>query len=149
MRLTTAGPFFIKNKSDTTERLLEFLLEMQEIGTPVRRIRCDNAGEKQMLRTTTTARRICIVYEFTAPGTPEQNGGAERKFAILYEYMRGMLNQASLPTALRTKLWGEAAHHTTDIINGICTPSNIVPPYRKFYGNDPKYFLHLKPFGEL
>jgi hypothetical protein len=60
-----------------------------------------------------------------------------------------MLNSASLPTNLQTQLWAEAAHHATDVINGICTLSNTVPPFKQFYGKDPEYFLHLKPFGEI
>jgi hypothetical protein len=63
--------------------------------------------------------------------------------------MRSMLNSASLPNNLRQQLWAEAAHHATDVINSICTPTNIVPPFKLFYGKDPEYFLHLKPFGEI
>jgi hypothetical protein len=78
-------------------------------GTFVIRIRCDNAGETRFLQTITNAQCIKLIYEFTSPGTPQQNGRTERKFWVLYEYMRGMLNQASLPTKLRTTLWAEGS----------------------------------------
>jgi transposase InsO family protein len=33
-------------------------------------------------------------FEYTAPGTPQQNGKIERKFATLYGMNRAMLNAA-------------------------------------------------------
>jgi hypothetical protein len=53
--------------------------------------------------------------------------------------MRSILNTANLPRNLHNNLWAEAAHHSTDIINGTCTTINPVPPY----------FVHLKVFGDL
>jgi hypothetical protein len=138
---------FLKTKAETTERMLGFFSKMKDRGTPVHRVRLDNSGENRKLRDST--QHMNIHYEFTAPNTPQQNGRVERKFAILYEYMRSMLNSAQLPEELRQKLWAEAAHHATDITNGICTTNNPIPPYKKFYKVNPPYFPHLKTFGEI
>jgi hypothetical protein len=90
-----------------------------------------------------------IKFEFTAPHTPEQNGRVERKFAILYEYMRSILNAAKLPDEFKLFFWAEAANHSTDVINGVCTSTNTVPPYKAFYKTNAPYYKYLRPFGEL
>jgi hypothetical protein len=138
---------FLKSKAETTELMLGFFNKMQERGTPVLQVRLDNSGENRKLREST--QHMHIQYEFTAPNTPQQNGRVERKFAVLYEYMRSMPNSAKIPEEMRTKLWAEAAHHVTDIVNSLCTTGNPVPPFKKFYKMDPPYFKHLKNFGEV
>jgi hypothetical protein len=138
---------FLKAKSDTTEKVLSFLAVMKERGTPVRHIRLNNSGENHKLRTNTSHHNI--QYEFTAPDTPQHNGRVDRKFAVLYEYMRSMINTARLPVTLRQRLWAEAALHATDVVNGLCTPTNNRPPYTQFYGKDPTYYNVLKTFGDI
>jgi hypothetical protein len=117
--------------------------------TPVSIIRCDNSGENQVLRTHTTEAGFSIQYEYTAPATPQHNGRVERKFSVLYNYMRSMLNYAQVPEHIRTALWAEAASHATDILNAICTATNPVPPYKQMYGINPPYFQSLRTFGEV
>jgi hypothetical protein len=60
-----------------------------------------------------------------------------------------MINQSKIPESIQKKIWAEAAHHSTDVINCICTPNNKIPPYKAFYGENPTYFKHLRPFGQL
>jgi hypothetical protein len=43
------------------------------------------------------------------PGTPQFNGWADQKFAMLYGHVRTMLNAARLPKDLREGVWAEAA----------------------------------------
>jgi transposase InsO family protein len=45
-----------------------------------------------------------INFEFTAPGTPQQNGIVERAFATLFGKTRSMLNAARITIPLRKKL---------------------------------------------
>jgi transposase InsO family protein len=89
---------FLKSKSDTTNKMLNFIMWMKERKTPVKTIRLNNSGENMKLRDNT--RHMNINYEFTSPNTPQQNGRVERKFSILYDYMRSMINTAKLPTHL-------------------------------------------------
>jgi hypothetical protein len=96
--------YFLTKKSDTTSKLLHIITDMQNNNTPVRRIRCNNAGENQSLQTTAHNKGIQLVFEYTSPGTPQQNRRAESYFAVLYHYMRRMLKKASLSPNLRTKL---------------------------------------------
>jgi hypothetical protein len=141
--------FFLKKKSETTDKMLGFLKSMVNRGSPVHRIRCDNSGENNFLQSTLRDQGSAISFEYTSPGTPQQNGRVERKIAIMYQYMRSMISQAKLPANLRKRFWAEAAHHATDVINGMCTSQNTEPPYKQFYGQTPNYFLHLRPFGDV
>jgi hypothetical protein len=138
---------FLKQKSESPEHILAFINKMKDRGTPVKTIRLDNAGENVNLQNQTT--HLNIQYEFTAPNTPQQNGRVERKFAVLYECVRSLLNTAKLPDGLRQKCWAEAANHATDLLNGTCTKLNPVPPYKRFYGTDPPYYKFLQSFGEI
>jgi transposase InsO family protein len=115
---------FLKQKSDAPEILLQFISNMNSTGKPVKYIRLDNSGENQRLRNLTTESNLNIQFEFTAPSTPQQNGRVERKFSILYGYMRSILNQANcllvyrrhyglrLPTTLQTSLMVCVLHST-------------------------------------
>jgi hypothetical protein len=138
---------FLKVKSETTENMITFFKWTKDRHTPVNIIRLDNSGENVKLKEST--KDMNIKYEFTAPNTPQQNGRVERKFLILCDYMRSMINKAILPTHLRQKMWAEAAHHATDVMNGIITTQNQLPPYTAFYKADPPYYKHLHTFGEL
>jgi hypothetical protein len=138
---------FLKNKSDSPQHIIAFIQKMQDQGTPVKHIRLDNSGENVSLKDQT--QYLNIKYEFTSPNTPQQNGRVERKFAVLYDCVRSMLNSAKLPETLRNKFWAEAANHATDILNGSCTTPNPIPPYRAFYNENPPYYKYLRTFGEI
>ncbi len=144
-----AWSYFLRSKADTADTVLAFVKFMKQMAHPVKHIRCDNSGENRKLQNVLQHHNEVIQFEFTAPATPQQNGRVERKFAILYNYMRSMLNKAQLPENLRHSLWAEAAKHATDIINCLCTPSNKIPPYHMFHQRDPPFFEHLRVFGEI
>jgi len=46
-----------------------------------------------------------LQIEFTAPGTPRQNGKVEKSFARLYGKVRAMLNGAKVDEIRRQRLW--------------------------------------------
>jgi transposase InsO family protein len=73
-------------------------------GRTVKFIRCDNAGENKALEKACLKEGLGIQFEYTAPGTPQQNGKVERKFATLNARVRAMLNHAGLPSKLRQGL---------------------------------------------
>ena len=52
-------------------------------GRHVHHIRCNNAGEKRALEIVCIDKEVGIVFEYTAPGTPQQNGIVERAFATM------------------------------------------------------------------
>ena len=72
-------------------------------------MRCDNAGEKKSFEELSKKEGLGIKFEYTSPGSPQQNGKCERKFATLYGKVRSMLNGARLTPNLRHGLWTECA----------------------------------------
>jgi transposase InsO family protein len=105
-------------------------------GKQVKFIRCDTAGENKILEATCKKKGLGIIFEFTAPGTPQQNGMVERAFATLYGSMRAMMKTAGLTHVQKNELWAECANTATDLNNIVLNNKNT--PYQVFFGNDPK-----------
>ncbi|CAM8940925.1 unnamed protein product [Rhodiola kirilowii] len=85
-------------------------------------------------------RGICAQY--TMPGTPQQNGVAERRNRTLMDMVRSMLRNCSLPTSL----WIYALKTATYLLNRV--PSKAVPktPYELWTGRKPSV-KHLRVWG--
>ena len=88
-------------------------------------------------------------FEYTAPGTPQQNGRVERNFVALYGRVRAMLNGARITLEMRQKLWAECAKTATACENLITCADHKESSYKLFYGEHPKYARHLRTFGEI
>ena len=56
----------------------------------------DNSGENRSLKRECDRQNQGIIFEFTAPDTPQQNSVAERKISTLMVRARGMMIQAGL-----------------------------------------------------
>ena len=69
---------FMKKKSDISEKMINFIYNMKENGTPVKVIRLDNSGENLAFKETCKKLFLPTAFEFTSPDTPQQNGRAER-----------------------------------------------------------------------
>ena len=84
--------FFISEKSQLEEVLEPFFVDLKNTyGIIVKIVRCDNAGENRSFEKTCKSEGHGIKFEYTAPGTPQQNGRVERKFQTLYGRIRAML----------------------------------------------------------
>ena len=94
--------FFLKQKSETAGKVTELIKHLKEY--KVKFIRCDNAGENLKLEEACKKEGFGIKFEYTAPGTPQQNGKVERAFATLYGRVRSMLNAARLNNEFRKGL---------------------------------------------
>ena len=57
-------------------------------------IRCDNAGENKALEIACIDKELGIVFEYTAPGTPQQNGVVERAFGTMLGNTKAIMNGA-------------------------------------------------------
>ena len=62
----------------------------------IKRIRLDNSGENRSLQKECDKANLGIIFEFTAPGTPQQNSVAERRIPTLMGRARAMLIQAGI-----------------------------------------------------
>jgi Reverse transcriptase (RNA-dependent DNA polymerase) len=142
---------FLKRKSDLPALMMRFLRRMKARGTPVKFIRCDNAGENVDLKNKCqqTTDLNDIEFEFTARDSPQFNGRIERKFATLTGRVRAMLNAAKLTQELRNQLWCEAASTATDIENLLVKRNQEESPRLKFFEKDLPKPESLRQFGEM
>ena len=112
-------------------------------------IRCDNAGENKVLERESDKNELGINFEYTAPGTPQQNGVVERAFVTVMGRARAMMNHAGFTMAKRQQLWCEAAKTATLLDNILVQDSTKSPPFTQFFGVDAKYAKPLRGFGEM
>ncbi len=61
---------------------------------------CNNAGENVSLQKAYKQEGLGMFFEYTTPGTPQQNGRVEQKFATLYNRVRAMLNGGKFTSSL-------------------------------------------------
>jgi len=140
--------YFLKTKDETSKVVTEFLLEMNSLQVRPRYIRCDNSGENRKTEELCRTMGLGMIFEYTAPSTPQQNGRVERKFATLYGRVRAMMNYSGFEEELRGKLWAECAKTATDNEN-ICLKNKHKSPYERFYGESPKFVKDMRIFGEV
>jgi hypothetical protein len=90
-----------------------------------------------------------IKFEFTGPGTPQQNGKVERAFATLFRKTRSMLNAARITIPLRKGLWAHCAALSVQLENIIVKEKHLHPASDKVYGSNPKWISNMRTFGEM
>jgi len=97
--------FFLANKSETSQILIDFLKSVQvNLKKQVRIVRSDNGTEFKNNVFDSYLRSVGITHQFSAARTPQQNGVVERRNRTLVEAARTMLDFAKLPLFL----WGDA-----------------------------------------
>ena len=62
----------------------------------IKRFRLDNSGDNRILQKECDKANLGIIFEFTVPGTPQQNSVAERRIPTLMCRARAMLIQAGI-----------------------------------------------------
>ena len=62
----------------------------------IKRIRLENSGQNRSLQKECDSANLGIIFEFTAPGTPQQNSVGERRIPTLMGRARAMLIQAGI-----------------------------------------------------
>ena len=94
-------------------------------------------------------RKLGIIFEFTAPGTPQQNSVAERRIPTLMGRARAMLIQAGIDSKGKGECWCEVTSTATKLDNIMVRPERAKPPHTLFYGKDAKYMKYIRTFGEM
>ncbi|KAL5540923.1 hypothetical protein UlMin_044899 [Ulmus minor] len=90
-------------KSETFEKFKEFRVETEkQLGKPIKALRSDRVGENLDEEFRSYLTYNGILSQLTAPGTPQQNGVAERSNRTMLDMMRSMLSNSSLPKSF----WG-------------------------------------------
>ena len=142
--------FFLNKKSDQIKILPMWIRGMaKKHRIEIKRIRLDNSGENKSLQKECDKQNLGIIFEFTAPGTPQQNSIAERRIPTLMGRARTMLIQAGLEPKYKGELWCEVISTATKLDNIMVRPERTKPPHTLFYGEDAKYAKSLRTFGEM
>ena len=72
--------FFLSRKSDQIKLISMWIKGLSKrYGIKIKRIRLDNSGENKSLQKECNKQSLGVIFEFTAPGTPQQNSVAERR----------------------------------------------------------------------
>ena len=90
-----------------------------------------------------------IKFEYTAPGTLQQNRVVERAYVTLIGRGRAMINHARFTVKKRPEMWCEAAQTAMMLDNVLVQEKGGKSPHTKLYGEDPKYAKYLRTFGEI
>ncbi|RVW36520.1 Retrovirus-related Pol polyprotein from transposon TNT 1-94 [Vitis vinifera] len=83
-----------------------------------------------------------IVAQYTMPGSPDQNGVAERRNRTLLDMVRSMLSNSKLPKFL----WTEALKTTVYILNRVPTKAVPKTPFELLKGWKPS-LRHMRVWG--
>jgi len=132
------------------ESFVPFLKELRHTyGVKVEHIRCDNAGENCVLEDACIEKDLGIIFEYTALGTPQQNGVVERAFVTMLGKTRAIMNDAGFDEKKGHLFWTEAANTVTHLENITIRKGMTRTPHYLFYGSDAPYTKHLQVFGKL
>ncbi|KAD4385252.1 hypothetical protein E3N88_25420 [Mikania micrantha] len=146
--------YLIKDKSESLTTFKDYKTEVEnQLDLKIKIVRSDR-GDEYYGRHTDVGQapgpfyEFCkgqgIVNQYTMPGTPQQNGVAERRNRTLMNMVRSMLANSDLPSFH----WTEALKTTVHILNRV--PSKFVPktPYELWTGRKPS-LRYMKVWGCL
>ena len=107
----------------------------------VQHLCCDNAGENQAFKQTCKKEGLGIDFKYTAPGTPQQNGCIECKFATVFNRVFTMLNGGKFTAYLQSSLLAEAVNTVMILENNLITPIRTLSPFQQFFGKGKQNVL--------
>ena len=142
--------FFLDIKSDQIKIIPMWIRGLsKKYKIEIKRIRIDNSGENRSLQKECDKENLGIIFEFTAPGTPQQNSVAERRIPTLMGRARTMLIQAGIDSKGKGEFWCEVISTATKLDNIMVWPERTKPPHTLFYGKDAKNMRYMRTFGEM
>lgn len=136
--------YFIKQKSEVKDKLLQMLEEAKTAGHVVKTLLTDNGGEFANEAVLGILQCRGIKHRMTMPYTPEQNGCSERENRTLVEAARSiMYARGEMPNVL----WAELINTAAYVLNRT-GPTRVddKSPYELWRGKKPK-ISHLKIIG--
>ncbi|KAL8103193.1 hypothetical protein AgCh_027652 [Apium graveolens] len=131
--------YFLHKKNETAFTLTDHVIHLDKlVKDSVKIIRSDNSTEFKNSIMEEFCKEHGIKHEFSAPGTPQQNGVVERKNRTLIEVARTMLDEAKLPTYF----WAKAVQTTCFTQNATLINKQGKTPYEMVKKKKPnlKYF---------
>ena len=141
---------FLSKKSDQIKMIPMWIKGLsRKYGIEIKRIRLDNTRENKILQKECDKQNLGVIFEFIAPGTPQQNSVVERRIPTLMGRARVMLIHAGIDSKGKGEFWCEVISTATNLDNIVVRPDRIKPPYTLFYNKDAKFMKHLRTFGEM
>ena len=144
--------YFIKEKAESLDKFKIFRTEVEkQLGKVIKVVRSDRGGEYYGKHGDAGQLKgpfskyledSGIVAQFTMPGSPEQNGVAERRNRTLMEMVRSMISRTNLPGFP----WGESLKTALYILNRVPTKTVPLTPFELWTGRKPS-LNHLKVWG--
>ena len=102
-----------------------------------------------MLQAKSDQQNLGIKFEFTAPGTPQQNPVVERKFPTLMGRARARMKHAGFDDNFKKRFGCEAVSTAAKLDNIMVKHMGGKPPYCMFFKENPKYRKYLRIIGEI
>lgn len=136
---------FMKTKSEVFDKFKIFLAYVKNhFGCSIQIFHCDNGGEYELEKFKNYCAHEGILFEYTAPHTPEHNGVAERKNRTLVEGARCLLQDMGLDG----KFWAHAILFVNHVNNRAPTKAlnNTTTPFELMYEEKPD-LSHVRVFG--
>ena len=135
--------YLMHRKSETFDKFKEYRAEVEkQLGKSIKTLRSDRGGECLSDNFLGHLIEHGILSQLTAPGTPQQNGVAERRNRTLLDMVRSMMSYTSLPTSF----WGYALQTACYILNDVPTKSSPGTPYELWNGKKPN-LGHMRIWG--
>ncbi|GAB2286946.1 hypothetical protein Dimus_039799 [Dionaea muscipula] len=107
--------YLLKSKDEAIDKFILYKNEVEnQFSAKIKVLRSDRGGEYEASFCAFCAEHG-IIYQTTAPYSPQQNGVAERKNKTLKEMMNAMLISSGLPQ----NMWGESILTTNYLVNKI------------------------------
>jgi transposase InsO family protein len=139
----------LHEKSQSVDALKIFITEVErQLERKVKIIRSDRGGEYYGKNDESGQKpgpfakfleKRGIVAQYTMPGTPQQNGVAERRNHTLIEMVRNMISHANVPEYL----WMYALKTTMYLLNRVPSKSVETTPFELWTGRKPS-LRHLQ-----
>ena len=137
--------YLMRQKSETFDKFREYKAEEEkQLGVHIKQLRSDRGDEYLSREFKFYLTQEGIVSQLSAPGTPQQNGVAERRNRTLLEMVRLMLSYSSLPISF----WGYALEIVTYLLNLIPSKSVSKTPTELWIGRKPS-LNHTRIWGAL
>ena len=135
--------YLMQRKSETFGKFKEFLTEAErQLGKSLLCLRSDRGGEYLDTEFNDHLIEHGIVSQLTAPGTPQQNGVAERRNRTMLDMVRSMMSYSSLALSF----WGCALQTAVYILNVVPSKSIQHTPLELWSGRKPS-LRHISIWG--
>ncbi|KAL5823734.1 hypothetical protein ACOSQ4_021634 [Xanthoceras sorbifolium] len=144
--------YLLHNKNEVLNAFKIFKAEVEkQCGKQIKIVRSDRGGEYYGRYTESGQapglfvrflQENGIVAQYTMPGSPDQNGVAERRNRTLLDMVRSMLSSSNLPKSL----WTEALKTAVYILNRVPTKAVPKTPFELWKGWKPS-LRHMRIWG--